>query len=103
MNLKSKFFDIHLQCLSDIDEDIYSKFLLELFSSSKILRDEERRDCAYSNEYSLESLNKYPEEVYPYQTNIPRPDEIIGDITTNGVTVELHKIRKNKHRRDFRF
>ncbi|GJY66862.1 hypothetical protein Tco_0469100 [Tanacetum coccineum] len=131
-NLKSKFSDIHLQCLYDVDEDIYPRFLLELFSSAKILRDEERsihfcfwsfnkkfnipleylahilqtpllRDCAYSNEYSLESLNKYPEEVYPYQTNIPTPDEIISDITINGVTEEPLKIRKNELRRDFRF
>ncbi|GJR66980.1 hypothetical protein Tco_0013045 [Tanacetum coccineum] len=124
-NLKSKFSDIHLQCLYDIDEDIYPRFLLELFSSAKILRDEEITihfcfwilnrqfnipleylahilqtpllgDCTYSNEYSLESLHKHPEEVYPYQTNIPTPDEIIGDITTNGVTVEPHKICKNE-------
>nr|GEX36750.1 hypothetical protein [Tanacetum cinerariifolium] len=60
-------------------------------------------DFTYSNEYSLESLNKYLEEVYPYQTNIPMPDEIIGDITTNGVTVKPHKIRKNELQRNFRF
>ncbi|GJZ11950.1 hypothetical protein Tco_0546709 [Tanacetum coccineum] len=106
--------------------------LLELFSSAGILRDEENSihfcfwgfnkqfntpleylahilqtlllgDCAYSNEYSLESLNKNPEEVYPYQTNIPSPDEIIGDITINGVTKDPFKIRKDKLRRDFRF
>ncbi|GJT30750.1 hypothetical protein Tco_0911025 [Tanacetum coccineum] len=102
-NLKTKFFDIHLQCLYDVDKDIYLRFLLELFSSAKILRDEERGDCAYSNEYSLESLNKNPEEVYPYQTNILTPDEIISDITINGVTKDPLKIRKNELRRDFRF
>ncbi|GJT58646.1 hypothetical protein Tco_1002179 [Tanacetum coccineum] len=102
-NLKSNFSDIHLQCLYDVDEDIYPRFLLKLFSLAEILRDEDRRDCAYSNEYSLESLNRYPEEVYPYQTNIPTPDEIISDITINGVTKEPLKIRKNELRIDFRF
>ncbi|GJZ33601.1 hypothetical protein Tco_0579037 [Tanacetum coccineum] len=130
--LKTKFSDIQLQCLYDVDEDIYPRFLLELFSSAKILRDEERSihfcfwsfnkqfnipleylahilqtpllgDCAYSNEYSLESLNMNPEEVYPYQTNIPTPDEIISDITINGVTEDPLKIRKNELRRDFIF
>ncbi|GKD47597.1 hypothetical protein Tco_1276573 [Tanacetum coccineum] len=101
-NLKSKFSDIHLQCLYDIDEDIYPRFLLELFSSAKILRDEERGDYAYSNEYSLESVNKNPEEVYPYQTNIPTPDETISDNTIKGVTKDPFKILKDKLRRDFR-
>ncbi|GKA12887.1 hypothetical protein Tco_0692433 [Tanacetum coccineum] len=131
-NLKTKFSDIHLQCLYDVNEDIYPRFLLKLFSSAKILRDEERSihfcfwsfnkqfnipleylahilqtpllgDCAYSNEYSLESLNKNPEEVYPYQTNIPTPDEIISDITINGVIEDPLKIRKNELRKDFIF
>ncbi|GKE62926.1 hypothetical protein Tco_1513293 [Tanacetum coccineum] len=102
-NLKTKFSDIHLQCLYDVDEDIYPRFLLELFSLEKILRDEEKRDCAYSNEYSLESLNKNLEEVYPYQTNIPTPDEIISDITINRVTKDPFKIRKDELQRDFRF
>ncbi|GJZ08846.1 hypothetical protein Tco_0543129, partial [Tanacetum coccineum] len=94
-NLKTKFSDIHLQCLYDVDEDIYPRFLLGLFSSAKILRDEEKRDYAYSNEYSLEFLNKNPEEVYPYQTNIPTPDKIISDIAINGVTKDPFKIRKD--------
>ncbi|GJS91729.1 hypothetical protein Tco_0774365 [Tanacetum coccineum] len=131
-NFKTKFSDIHLHCLYDVDEDIYPRFLLELFSSAKILFDEEKSihfcfwgfhkqfnipleyldyilqtsllgDCAYSNEYSLEPLNKNPEEVYPYQTNIPTPDEIISDITINGVTKVPFKIRKDELRRDFRF
>ncbi|GJU18912.1 hypothetical protein Tco_1146878 [Tanacetum coccineum] len=131
-NLKTKFSDIHLQCLYDVDEHIYPKFLLKLFSSAEILRDEERsihfcfwsfnkqfnipleylahilqtpllEDCGYSNEYSLEFLNKNPKEVYPYQTNIPTPDEIISDIIINGVTENSLKIRKNELRRDFRF
>nr|GEX18489.1 hypothetical protein [Tanacetum cinerariifolium] len=102
-NLKMKFYDVHLQCLNDVDEDIYPGFLLKLFSSATILRDEERGDCVYSNEYSLESLNKNVEEVYPYKTNIPTPDENISDITINGVTEDPLKIRKNGLRRDFKF
>nr|GEV12392.1 hypothetical protein [Tanacetum cinerariifolium] len=43
-NLKLKFSDIRLQCLYDVDEDIHPRFLLELFSSDEILRDEERSD-----------------------------------------------------------
>ncbi|GJT24665.1 hypothetical protein Tco_0894602 [Tanacetum coccineum] len=130
--LKSKFPDIRLQCLYDVDEDIHPRFLLELFSSAKILRDEERSirfyfwslnkqfiipleylahilqtslggDCAYSNEYSLESLNRFPEEVYPYQSLIPTPDEIINDITINGITEDPLRILKNELQRDFRF
>ncbi|GJZ23836.1 hypothetical protein Tco_0561295 [Tanacetum coccineum] len=124
-NLKSKFSDIRLQCLYDVDEDIHPRFLLELFSSSEILRDEERNirlcpwslnkqfiipleylahilqttiqgDCAYSNEYSLESLNRFPEETYPYQSLIPTPNEIISDITINEITEDPPRIRKNK-------
>ncbi|GJY10303.1 hypothetical protein Tco_0378488 [Tanacetum coccineum] len=131
-NLKSKFSDIRFQCLYDIDEDIHPRFLLELFSSAEILRDEEgsihfcfwslnkqfiiplkhlahilqtplQGDCAYSNEHSLESLNRFPEEDHPYQSLIHTPNEIISDITINGITEDPIKIRKNKLRRDFRF
>ncbi|GJX48628.1 hypothetical protein Tco_0273818 [Tanacetum coccineum] len=130
-NLKSKFFDIRLQCLYDVDEDIHPRFLLELFFSAKILRDEEgsinfcfwslnkqfivpleylthilqtllQRDCAYSNEYSLESLNRFLEEVYPYQSLIPTPNEMISNISINGITEDPLRIRKNELRRDFR-
>ncbi|GJS49753.1 hypothetical protein Tco_0599874 [Tanacetum coccineum] len=131
-NLKTKFFDIRLQCLYDVDEDIHPSFLLELFYLVEILKDEERSirfyfwnlnkqliihleylahilqiplggDCAYSNEYSLESLNRFHEEVYPYQSLIPTPDEIISDITINEITEDPLRIRKNELRRDFRF
>ncbi|GJR28723.1 hypothetical protein Tco_1104955, partial [Tanacetum coccineum] len=80
--------------LYDVNEDIYPRFLLELFSLAEILRDEEKRDCAYSNEYSLESLNKNPKEAYPNQTNIPTPDEIISDITINDVTKDPSKFAR---------
>ncbi|GJT30749.1 hypothetical protein Tco_0911024 [Tanacetum coccineum] len=106
---REKHIPVHLKSIihdlenRSIHEGYYPRFLLELFSSAEILRDEERGDYVYSNEYSLESLNKNPEEVYPYQTNIPTPDEIISDITINGVTEDPLKIRKNELRRDFRF
>ncbi|GJT25903.1 hypothetical protein Tco_0895840 [Tanacetum coccineum] len=131
-NLKTKFSDIRLQCIYDVDKDIHPRFLLKLFSLAEILRDEERSirfyfwslnkqffihleylahilqillggDCAYSNEYSLESLNRFHEEVYPYQSLIPTSDEIISDITINGITEDPLRIRKNELRRDFRF
>ncbi|GJZ75708.1 hypothetical protein Tco_0640173 [Tanacetum coccineum] len=131
-NLKSKFSNIRLQYLYDIDEDIYPRFLLELFSPAKILRYEEGSirfcflclnkqfiilldylahilqtplggDCAYSNKFSLESLNRFPEEVYPHQNLITTPDEIISDITINGTTEDPLRIRKSKLRRDCRF
>ncbi|GJX33837.1 hypothetical protein Tco_0245394 [Tanacetum coccineum] len=131
-NLKSKYSDIRLQCLYDINEDIDLRFLLKLFSSAEILRDEEgsiRRsfwslnkqfiiplehlthilqtslqgDCAYSNKYSLDSLNRFPEEVYPHQSLIPTPNKIISDIIINEITEDPLRIRKNELRRDFRF
>ncbi|GJX13463.1 hypothetical protein Tco_0205221 [Tanacetum coccineum] len=105
-NLKSKYSDIRLQCLYDINEDIDPRFLLKLFSSAEILRDEEgsiRRDCAYSNKYSLDSLNRFPEEVYPHQSLIPTPNEIISDTIINEITEDPLRIRKNELRRDFRF
>ncbi|GJU51769.1 hypothetical protein Tco_1221324 [Tanacetum coccineum] len=131
-NLKSKFFDIRLQCLYDVDENIHPRFLLELFSPAEILRDEGgsirfcfwslnkqfiipleylayilqtplQGDCAYSNEYYLESLNRFREEVYPYQSLIPTPNEIISDISINGITEDPLRIRKNELQRDFRF
>nr|GEZ13637.1 hypothetical protein [Tanacetum cinerariifolium] len=50
------------------------KFSVSLEYLALILQTPLQGDCVYSDDFSLESLNKNPEEFYPYQTNIPTPN-----------------------------
>ncbi|GJV36348.1 retrovirus-related pol polyprotein from transposon TNT 1-94 [Tanacetum coccineum] len=129
--IKTMFQAIQLQCLYNVDEETRPRFLLELFSSAEVIRNDDQTlslkfwelnrpfnisleylthifqtplkgQYVYSEECFLESLSTNQEIYSPYQTNIPTPNEIKYFIAINGQTKNPNKIHKHELRQDMR-
>ncbi|GKB13243.1 hypothetical protein Tco_0847166, partial [Tanacetum coccineum] len=130
-NIQTLFQAIKLSRIYELHEGICPRFLLELYSSLEIQKDDNLNifltflalkrtfkfslesfarillilyegECSYSEEPSLDSLKTNQESNTPYQTHLPTPKEIIQSITTTGQTIFPNKILKEELRYDMR-